>query len=227
VPKNLPFLLLAILLFCNVNLFAQGARPAEIFVGYSNLQAEGFQGTNNPNNIFSNDFFRDRTTLHGINAEVTAFLFVPFSVTGDLSFNRKRRNVELADGSDSEDLDVWYFMLGPSYVAETDGVVVPFVRFLFGGAHTSFEAESKRTIGGGNVTNSFDLGTTDFALALGGGLDFKVGQRLRIRAFQFDYAPIFLGDRSLMVLGQAGVLRPLVLSGQRQDNIRFSFGVTF
>jgi len=227
VLKNLLFLLLAILLFCNVSLLAQGARPMEVFVGYSNMQAEGFRSTNNPNNILSNDFFRDRTTLHGINAEATGFFFQPFSVTGDLSFNRKGRSAEFTNGQDSEHLDVWYFMIGPSYVADTPGIVVPFVRMLFGGAHTGYEAKSERTVNNGTVRNSFELGTTDWALAIGGGLDFKVTDRIRIRAIQFDYAPIFLGDRSLLVLGQAGVLRQVELSGQRQDNLRFSFGVTF
>jgi opacity protein-like surface antigen len=227
VLKHCPYMLLAILLFCSVSVFAQGEHNPEIFLGYSNLQAEGFRDTNNPNSVLTNDFFRDRTTLHGINGEATVFPFDMFSLTGDLSFNRKKRKTDVTNGSDSEHLDTWYFMAGPSYVADTDGIVRPFVRMLFGGAHTSYEAIAKRTVNSGNITSSFDLGTTDFSLALGGGLDFKVGERVKVRVIQFDYAPIFLGDRSLMVLGQAGVLRPLVLDGQRQDNLRFSVGITF
>ena len=48
-----------------------------------------------------------------------------------------------------------------------------------------------------------------------------------VRIIQIDYAPVFLSDRSVAVLGQAGVLQPVRLDGQREDNIRFSFGVTF
>jgi hypothetical protein len=64
-------------------------------------------------------------------------------------------------------------------------------------------------------------------MAFGAGLDVKVNDRFKIRIIQADYAPIFLGDRAVAVLGAAGVLQPRVLSSQRQDNVRFTFGVTF
>jgi hypothetical protein len=62
---------------------------------------------------------------------------------------------------------------------------------------------------------------------LGGGVDVRVNDRVKVRVFQIDYAPIFLGDRSVRVLGSAGALRPVELEGQRQDQLRLSFGVTF
>jgi hypothetical protein len=64
-------------------------------------------------------------------------------------------------------------------------------------------------------------------MAFGAGLDVRVNDRFKIRIIQADYAPIFSGDRAVAVLGQGGVLQPRFLDAQRQDNIRFSFGVTF
>ena len=55
----------------------------------------------------------------------------------------------------------------------------------------------------------------------------RVNDKFKVRVIQVDYTPVFLGDRAISVLGQAGVLQPVTLEGQRQDNVRFSFGVTF
>jgi hypothetical protein len=73
----------------------------------------------------------------------------------------------------------------------------------------------------------FDTGSTDLALMMGGGLDVRVNDKFKVRVFQVDYAPIFLGDRAVTVLGAAGALRTLELEGQRQDHVRFSFGLIF
>jgi hypothetical protein len=56
----------------------------------------------------------------------------------------------------------------------------------------------------------------------------RIGQGpYRIRLIQIDYTPVFLRDKSVQVLGTAGAIQPVNLSGQRQDNVRFSFGVVF
>jgi hypothetical protein len=58
-------------------------------------------------------------------------------------------------------------------------------------------------------------------------VDIRVNDWLKIRAAQVDWAPVFLGDRTINVLGSAGVIVPITLEGQRQDNLRFSAGVVF
>ena len=40
-----------------------------------------------------------------------------------------------------------------------------------------------------NVTEK--ISSTDFALAIGGGLDVRVSERVDLRVFQVDYNPIF------------------------------------
>jgi opacity protein-like surface antigen len=220
-------MLLALLAFSSLFTFAQEPRKPEFFVGYSNLQGEGLPDTNDPNNFISNDFLNRRTTLHGFNGGVTLFPFQTFGITGDISFNRKHESVDVTAGSNSQNTDVWYFLAGPSYVFPSSGRIQPFGRIMGGVAHTTFEASAERAVAGGTSTSSFDVGSTDFAMGIGGGLDIRVNDKLKVRVIQLDYSPVFLGDRAVSVLGQAGVLQPVVLEGQRQDNIRLSFGISF
>lgn len=206
---------------------AQNDRRAEFFIGYSNLQGEGIPGRNDPNNVFNIDFFERRATLHGVNASVTGFPVKGFGITGDFSFHRKRDTNNLSNGQDRFDTDTYYFMAGPTLKFRNAGRVEPFGRVLAGGAHTRFEASTRRTTATGTVTNSFDTGSTDFAMGVGGGLDIRLGDKFSLRAIQIDYTPIFLRDRSISVLGQAGVIQPFTLEGKRQDNVRFSIGLVF
>jgi len=101
------------------------------------------------------------------------------------------------------------------------------MRVMAGAAHTRFTADTNTAIGGGTATSSFAVGSTDFTASAGGGLDVRLGERIKMRAVQVDWAPVFLRDRTVNVLGANGVLAPTTLDGQRQDNWRFSFGVVF
>jgi opacity protein-like surface antigen len=207
--------------------FAQTDKKVEVFLGYSNLQAEGVPDRDDPNNVFDDDFFDRRKGLHGGNASVTGYFYSRLGITGDFSFHRSEDNVDFTGGRNSIDTRVIYFMGGPQFKLRNDSRIEPFVRVLAGGAHTRFEVSSQQTTSNGTVTNSFDTSSTDFAMGVGGGLDIRLSDRFSIRAFQVDYAPIFLRDRSINVLGQTGAIQPFTLEGQRQDHIRFSVGIIF
>jgi opacity protein-like surface antigen len=207
------------------NAFAQRS-GVDFFVGYSNLQAEGLP-ERNVSVPFDTQFFRDRTTLHGANVSITGVPGDVFGITGDFSFNRKERREELPDGEDVLRTDVYYFVAGPSMSFRNNSRVEPFIRAMGGGAHTRFEALSRRNAVNGTNESSFEVGSTSFAMVVGGGLDVRVAENFKIRLFQVDYSPVFLRDRTVDVLGGAGVLQPQTLDGQRQDNLRFSFGVVF
>jgi opacity protein-like surface antigen len=206
-------------------LYAQRS-GVDIFIGYSNLQAEGLPDRN-VSVPFDSDFFRDRTTLHGANVGITGFPTAVFGITGDFSFNRKERREDVAGGEDVLRTDVYYFVGGPSLSFRNASRVEPFLRVLGGGAHTRFEALSRRPLGNGTTESSFEVGSTSFAMVAGGGLDIRVGENFKIRIIQVDYSPVFLRDRTIEVLGGTGVIEPQTLDGQRQDNVRFSFGVVF
>jgi opacity protein-like surface antigen len=228
VSHRLCYSALFMLLLSSISAFAQNERRPQVFVGYSILQAEGMPDRDD-SNFFSNSFTTHRGTLHGINGEVMVYPLESslLGLTGNISFNREGRSADVSSVSNEETTDVWHFMGGPSYVFPDQGRLVPLVRVLAGIAHTSYEAAIERAAANGTLKSTFNGGSTDFAMAFGAGLEVKVNDRFKVRIIQVDYAPIFMGDRSVAFLNQAGVLQPRVLEGKRQDNFRFSFGVTF
>lgn len=207
--------------------FAQNDRKWDFFIGYSNLQAEGVPDPNDPSQFFDNDFFDRRRGAHGVNAAITGYLGSVFGIKGDFSFHQTKDQTDFTNGSDTVKNQVYYFMAGPTLKFRNSSRIEPFVHALAGGAHTRFEVESRVTSTTGTTRNTFDTGSTDFAAAFGGGVDVRLGDRFSIRAFQVDYAPVFLRDRSISVLTSAGALQPFTLEGQRQDNIRLSIGIVF
>jgi len=219
--------LLTVLMFSAVSLFAQSEHKPEIFLGYSNLQAQGLPDRNNLTGIFGSDFFNNRTTLHGFDSEVTGFLRDNFGLTGNFSFNENNRSTSSFSAADSVKTDIFYFMGGPTLSIGHSARLQPFVRFLAGGAHTRFNVTTQQGGTAGTFTDSFKTGTTDFALGAGGGFDWRIGDKLKVRLFQIDYAPVFLSDQSFRTLTQAGAIEPFTLSGQRMDNVRFGFGIVF
>jgi len=220
-------LVVSIFMLSAVQLFAQSERKPEVFLGYSNLQAQGLPDKNNLTGIFGSDFFNNRTTLHGFNTEVSGFLADNFGLTGNFSFNENSRTDTGFFRTDSVKTDIFYFMGGPTFTIGHASRFQPFVRFLAGGARTRFDVTSQQSLSAGNFTNSFKTGTTDFALGAGGGLDWRIADKVKLRLFQVDYAPVFLSDQSFRTLTEAGAIEPFTLNGQRMDNVRFSFGIVF
>lgn len=234
------FFIVAALFLCAPLSFAQGT-PArtgpEIFVGYSHLQAEGVPGEDTQpggggGGSLDDEVFGERSGLHGFNVAVTGFFTPRVGLTGDFSFHKRNQNSDNGQtgvGSARTELDtrVMNFLGGPTVKFPNTTRVTPFVRALFGVANTRFEAEQSQTIATGTVENSFETSSTDFAMAIGGGLDVRLNPRVGLRLIQFDYNPVFLRDRSVQVLGSSGAIQTQQLEGQRQDNLRFSFGLTF
>src|SRR5512138_581943 len=159
------------------SLFAQTEGKPTFFIGYSNLQAEGLPDKNDPDNLLSPDFIDRRTTLHGVNGEVTLPIR-SFGITGDFSFNRHDQSADLFNGSQSMKTDVMYFVAGPSFHFRNRTRVEPFARVMAGGARTNFEVSSRRDFTTGTLRNSFDVGSTDLAAMVGGGLDVRVSDKL-------------------------------------------------
>jgi opacity protein-like surface antigen len=224
------FLLALSILVIGPAVYAQNGRRAEIFIGYSNLQAEGIVDAD-PSEVFDDDFFGRRLGVHGLNASVAGFFKPAFGIKGDFSFHRNKDSASIIGGSNSLDSRVFYFMAGPTFKFRNASKVEPFVHALAGAAHTRFDVETVRDVAGSPLRNSFDTSSTDFAAGIGGGLDIRLGDRFSLRAIQVDYAPVFLRDRSVdvpgVVLGGPVTTSPLTLEGQRQDNIRISVGIVF
>jgi opacity protein-like surface antigen len=221
------FLIALSLLAIGPAVYAQSDRRAEIFIGYSNLQGEGIVDADNPSEVFDDDFFDRRLGLHGLNASIAGFFTPAFGMKADFSFHRNEDSASIVGGSNSIENRTFYFMAGPTFKLRNASKLEPFIHALAGGAHTRFDVETIRGVPGGTVRSGFETSSTDFAAAIGGGLDIRVGERFSIRAFQVDYTPVFLRDRSIDLLGSSGAIVPTTLEGQRQDNIRISVGVVF
>jgi opacity protein-like surface antigen len=90
----------------------------------------------------------------------------------------------------------------------------PFGHALFGLANQHFQAERLA----GNVV-IYDVHSNDFAMKMGAGLDFAIHKNIDIRVIQFDWNPIFRGDKTFGTLGN--------IRGVTQNNMQLTFGVAF
>jgi hypothetical protein len=219
------FVLPVVFMFSAASLFAQSDRHADVFVGYSTLQAEGVLDTSSFSGLFGSAFLNNHTSMNGFNTDVSAFLTDSVGLTGNFSFNENGRSANFL-GTDSITTDIFYFMGGPTLRIGHSGRLQPFVRVLAGGAQTRFNVKTELPFIG-NVTSFLNRSTTSFAAGAGGGLDWRVGDKLKVRVFQVDYVPVFMNDRSISTLSGIGAIDPLSLSSGRMDNVRFSVGIVF
>lgn len=202
-----------LLIFCCVPLAVaqsdDGSR-FEFFGGYSVLrtryEAEPTDPRTQTPTIVA---FPGRQTFDGFNASGTVYLTKGFGVTGDFSGHFKTNRIaDPLGGFISSHIRVFNVLGGPQYKFRRNSRIAPFVRALAGVANT----RSRLEVPSLNVTET--LSSTDFALALGGGVDVGVSKRVALRVFQFDYNPIFLSSGNALGFGNT-----------RADNVRFSFGV--
>jgi opacity protein-like surface antigen len=181
---------------------------AEFFAGYSVLRTNyEAEQTNPPMPVIV--AFSGKQTLNGFNASATVYLTGGFGLTGDFSGHFKTN--KLADplgGNIETHIRVFNLLGGPQYRFRSDSRVTPFVRALAGIANTRARLEVP------SLNSTGTASSTDFALAIGGGLDVRVSKSVDLRVFQADYNPIFLSSRNELGFGNT-----------RADNVRFSFGV--
>jgi opacity protein-like surface antigen len=106
------------------------------------------------------------------------------------------------------------YLFGPRLNFNKTGKVTPFAETLFGGAHTS--TSGKVTTGSGNFL--FNGTSNTWALAVGGGLDYKVANHISIRLFQADYL-LTRFDTNIKANGNT--------SAASQNNFRVGAGIQF
>jgi opacity protein-like surface antigen len=73
------------------------------------------------------------------------------------------------------------FLFGPRF-SYRGKAVTAFAHVLLGGANSKLDDEKG--------TSGFEDSNTEFAMAIGGGVDVNLGKHFAIRAIQFDYLPI-------------------------------------
>ena len=140
---------------------AQDSPRTEIFGGYSYLRLD-------------NDL-NDDQDLNGYNASVNQTFFKKWlGFKADFSGHFGDAARALGPGTD---LNKFLFLFGPQITLRKFEKIQPFAHVLFGAARIDLN----------NDTTGLDFSDTSFALAAGGGVDFKVIDRVAIRLFQADY----------------------------------------
>ena len=120
--------------------------------------------------------------FHGWNSSITGNVNKWFGIVGDLSGHY---GSEL-DGTIRINEDAHSFLVGPR-ISLRGKRLNTFTYAVFGA--TRFHQSA--TIADQKLSRS----DTGFSLAIGGGLDIKVSERIAIRAFQLDYfRPTFFGE---------------------------------
>jgi opacity protein-like surface antigen len=166
----------------------------EFFAGYSFHSADINTLTIDPH----------RTAQNGVNLEYTRSITGHIGLTGDASVHFHRDSRSTGVGVFRNQRDQYFLLGGIQLSAGSDKRVRPFAHALFGASlFRGFTSDSRP----GGIVYTLD-DATSFAMALGGGVDLRVGKRIDLRLIQFDYTPTFFG------------------SG-RQDNFRISTGIAF
>ena len=185
----------------------------EIFGGYSYLRLDtGLDEVEADLSGFDSQF-----GLHGFEVSATGNVHRYVGFKGDFSYHVRTQT--FSDGFDSVQVKprVNQFLGGVQFKdnAKTDNRFRPFAHVLAGIANQKVSLEG--TFKGDPVVlrNS----TNNFAMAFGGGIDYKLNDRLEIRLIQFDYNPVWSKDTD--------VGNDVFIEGFTQNNYRFSFGVVF
>lgn len=179
----------------------------EVFGGYSYMTVDD-HGSGNPIDHVG--------SLDGFNVAVTGFLSKRFGITGDFSAGFRSGTEGVNDGSLRYKSRNYSFYVGPHYRFSNSTRVTPYLHALVGASHNRFAyvfTAASTTTGPASVSQN----STDFAMALGGGLDVRVHKRIAIRLFQIDYNPVFANTRPEFGTN----------TNFRFDNIRFSTGIVF
>lgn len=104
-----------------------------------------------------------KANLNGFNFSYTRYLNDNFGVTSEIGANF------------DSGINTFTYLIGPQIAANRGGRVSPFAHILVGGGRVSIE----------------DFGSSNgFAVALGGGVDVKLNDKVSIRPIQIDYLPI-------------------------------------
>lgn len=202
-------ILLVVLIVCSAQLARaqNNERKVEFFGGYSYLNTD-LEEPDAPLDRFDN--------LDGFNVAVTGYITKRVGLTGDFAAYFRNQTEAISGGTIRFRSRSFNYLGGPHVRFPNHTRVTPFLHALAGVSNNRFAYRATAT---GATTPAADVSVsvTDFALALGGGLDVRVKERVALRLFQVEYNPIFVRDRP--ELNTQG--------SRRVDNVRFSIGLVF
>ena len=131
------------------------------------------------------NFLDEREGFHGVEAFVKGNVSRYVGLKGSYSFHRKSFDITTGGAPATTidvDADLHQFMGGVEFKDNAkETKVKPFAHVLAGVAHARAETDS--------VLVNINESDTGFAAAVGGGVDFRLSDRVDFRAVQFDYNP--------------------------------------
>ena len=191
-------------------------KKGEFFVGYSNGQVD--TGLDSGDSAVA--FFRDRENFNGVNVSGVYNVSRYFGIKGDVSatFNNTDFSTTVTGpgGSNTisgETKNSFYNFLAGVQVKDNsnEGVFKPFAHGMVGAAHARTKLEDFSCVGpncGLIIEPDESFSDTGFGAVIGGGIDFRLNNRVQIRAIQVDY-------------------NPTRVSGEWQNNLRIGAGIVF
>lgn len=150
----------------------------------------------------SQNFIQQREGFNGVEAFVKGNVSRYVGLKGSYSFHRKSFDINGGTAATTFDVDadLHQFLGGVEFKDNAkETKVKPFAHLLAGVGHARADVEG--------ITD-FDESETGFAAAVGGGVDFKISDRVDFRAIQFDYNPVRSG-------------------GETSNNFRIGIGIIF
>ena len=147
----------------------------DIYAGFSHNRVQIGAGNEDPE---FDDIFDEREGFNGFELAVKGNVSRYVGIKGDYSFHR--RNTDFGD-FDLE-ADIHNFLGGVEFKDNArETRVKPFAHILAGVAHGRVNID--------DFDDPISESDTGFSAAIGGGLDFRVSDRVDFRAIQFDYNP--------------------------------------
>ena len=200
----------------------------EFFGGYSAMQFDNLGGdTQNP---AVDDVLGGRNTLRGLEVAFTYNFHKYVGATADYSVHFREDNFSRPLASGTIDSTIHNVLGGITIKNNTnDGPAFkPFAHALFGFAHQKVDVDSPQLPALFGISD-FHTNETSFAMAFGGGVDWKINHRIDVRAVQVDWNIINRGDQQTGIVLRPTPLQtvgqPFVIPGTRQDNLRLSVGI--
>ena len=191
-------------------------KKGEFFVGYSNGQIDAGVDTGDS----PVDFFRDRVNFNGVNLSGVYNATRHLGVKGDFSatFNNTDFSETITGPNGSNTVSgetknsLYNFLLGVQVKDNSnEGTFKPFAHGLVGAAHARTKVENFTCTGTDCpellITNE-TFSDTGFSAVIGGGIDFRLNNRVQVRAIQVDY-------------------NPTRIAGEWQNNVRIGAGIVF
>ncbi len=174
-------------------------------------------------------FFCTRRSFNGFDGSITYNVSKYLGLKGDLTGHFKTQNFvdkftpPGVTQTISNQEHLYNFLAGVQIKNNSKtGRVKPFAHALAGVArYTNRQQQTLDLFPQFNFT--IEDRTTNFAMKLGGGLDIRAGKRIDIRVFEFDYNPVFAGDRQPKSI--AGPFTNVSFTGKTAHIYTFGAGI--